>query len=391
MSVSEAWAQTRRTLLLELAALPVKGDAMQWQRRLADAIIDAEHPDAGIDRAEAKLHRHLLRVIADGLVHTLLPEHTIRSLSRHPGKPASLSAQGADFDFVFAQAHKLCDLGVIPIIADLTTLIGVGDIVGWSADGVMVLECKNRPAPQHEPTTGRLARQRRRGEQLETYLTTSTLDEGDFVRQAHAISLPSPDWAAVAGLLERCEASPTNVAVHSLGPNDILVAATSQATVEQVGRVMAALGDSKNPSVAFYSELIDTASYRLMAPSSYPIGGERRWRLLEGDLQLVRLVDTGNFAAGFDHEGAAVTLVPERSAGRLNLRIDIDGQEYTKFTHQLAEFCLWMPVPLAALRLTLIDYARILLNDRASIAELGDSRDLAPGDNVKYATIYRPD
>lgn len=71
------------------------------------------------------------------------------------------------------------------------------------------------------------------------------------------------------------------------------------------------------------------------------------------------------------------------------MRIDIDGQEYTKFTHQLAEFCLWMPVPLAALRLTLIDYARILLNERASIAELGDSLDLAPGDNVKYATIYR--
>lgn len=101
MSVQAAWAQTRQVLLLELAALPAEGDVMQWQRRLADAIIDAERPEAGIDRALAKRHRHLLRVIADGLVHTLLPDHTIRSLSRHPGKPASLSAQGADFDFVF--------------------------------------------------------------------------------------------------------------------------------------------------------------------------------------------------------------------------------------------------------------------------------------------------
>lgn len=376
--------------MLELATLPAEGDIMQWQRRLADAIIDAEHPEAGTDRAEAKRHRHLLRVIADGLVHTLLPDHTIRSLSRHPGKPASLSAQGADFDFVFDQAHRLRSLGLIPIIADLTTLIGVGDIVGWNGDGVLVVECKNRPAPLQEATTGRLARQRRRGEQVETYLTTSTLDEGDFVRQAHTMPLPSPDWAAVADLLERCEASPTGVAVYSLGPNDTLLAATSQATPEQFLTELADFGESTDPAVAFYSELIDTASYRLMAPSSYPVGGERRWRLLEGDLQLVRFVDMDSLAAEFDHEGAAVTLVPERSAGRLDLRIDVDGQGRTKFTHQLAEFCLWMPVPLGALRQVLIDYARTLVNERASSAELSDSLDLAPGDSFKYATVYRP-
>lgn len=391
MSVQAAWAQTRQVLLLELAALPAEGDVMQWQRRLADAIIDAERPEAGIDRALAKRHRHLLRVIADGLVHTLLPDHTIRSLSRHPGKPASLSAQGADFDFVFDQAHKLRSLGMIPIIADLTTLIGVGDIVGWNGDGVMVLECKNRPAPPREATTGQLARQRQRGEQVETYLTTSTLDEGDAVRQAHTMSLPSPDWAAVADLLERCETSSTGVAVYSLGPNDALVAATSQAAPEQFVAEVAEIVKSTHPAVAFYSELIDAASYRLMAPSSYPVGGERRWRLLEGDLRLVRVVDMGSLAAEFDHEGAVVTLVPERSAGRLNLRVDVDGKEYTKFTHQLAEFCLWMPVPLAALRQVLIDYARALVNERVSNPELSDSLDLAPGDNVKYSTVYRPD
>ncbi|NUL44132.1 hypothetical protein LG293_09575 [Citricoccus nitrophenolicus] len=386
-----AWAQTRQRLLLELAALPSEGDVLQWQRRLADAIIDAEHPEARTDLAEVKRHRHLLRVIADGLVHTLLPDHTIRSLSRHPGPPASLSSQGADFDFVFDQAHKLRSLGMIPIIADLTTLIGVGDIVGWNGDGVMVLECKNRPAPPREATTGRLARQRQRGEQAETYLTTSTLDEGEAVRQAYTMSLPSPDWSAVADLLERCETSSTGVAVYSLGPNDALVAATSQATPEQFVTELADFVESTHPAVAFYSELIDAASYRLMAPSSYPVGGERRWRLLEGDLRLVRFVDMGGLAAEFDHEDAVVTLVPEQSAGRINLRVDVDGQEYTKFTDQLAEFCLWMPVPLAALRQVLIDYARALVNERSSNAELSDSPDLAPGDNFKYATVYRPD
>ncbi|MCR1160328.1 hypothetical protein NEK97_02485 [Paenarthrobacter sp. UW852] len=242
MSDSATWDQTRHELLLELATLPLKGDVLHWQRRLADAIIEAEGPTVGTDKAEAKWHRHLLRVIADGLVHELLPEHTIRSLSRHPGPPASLSSQGVDFDFVFEQAHKLYGLGFIPIIADITTLIGVGDIVGWSGGGVVVLECKNRPAPLRESTTGRLARQRQRGEQVETYLTTSIVDEGDSVRQAHTMSLPSPDWAAVTDLLERCDGSSSGTAAYSLGPSDILVAATSRATPEQVGVLMREFG-----------------------------------------------------------------------------------------------------------------------------------------------------
>lgn len=75
MPATETWAHTRRTPFLELAALPVMRNIMQWQRRLAGAIIDAEHPKTGIDRAEAKLDLHLMRVIADSLVHTL-PENT---------------------------------------------------------------------------------------------------------------------------------------------------------------------------------------------------------------------------------------------------------------------------------------------------------------------------
>jgi hypothetical protein len=390
MSVSAIWEHARHELLLELAALPSEGDVLTWQRRLADAIIDSENPKAGTDRAEAKRHRHLLRVIADGLVHELLPEHTIRSLSRHPGKPASLSSQGADFDFVFEQAKKLRGLGFIPIIADLTTLVGVGDIVGWNGDGVVVLECKNRPVPLREPTTGRLARQRHRGEQVQTYLTTSTLDEGDSVRQAYAMSLPSPDWPAVTNLLDRCDESSSGVAVYSLGPNDVLVAATLEATPDQIVMLAAESMESKSPTIVFYSDLINDATYRFMSPSSYPIQCEKRWRLLEGKMRLIRLIDTSGFAGEFFHEDAVIKLVPEQSEGYLELRVDIDGQEYTRFTHQLAEFCLWMPVPLTAMRQTLSDYALKLVKERTvGPSETGSGLDLAEGDNFIYGTVYR--
>lgn len=135
--------------------------------------------------------------------------------------------------------------------------------------------------------------------------------------------------------------------------------------------------------------MIDAASYRLMAPSSYPVSGNHRSRLLEGELVLIRLADIGGLAAEFDHEGEAVSLVPERSDGHVRLRVDVDGQEYTQFTHQIAEFCLWMPVPVASLRDALIDYTRTLLLERGWEAIQGVGPNLAPGDNFAYATVYR--
>lgn len=392
MSVVDLWEQTRRALVLELAALPSEGDVMEWQRHLADAIIDAEQPPAEADKTEAKRHRHLLRVIGDGLVYELLDEHTIRALSRHPGGPASLKGQGADFDFVLDQASLLQSRGAIPIVADLTTLIGVGDIIGRTKDGgVMVLECKNRPIPERIPTTGRLARQRERGEQVESYLTTSTIDEADLARQAFSLSLPSPDWTLVSELLERCKGSSAGVAASSLGSNDVLIAATSEATPEQVATIMSDHMDAPHPAIMFYSELIDSASYRLMSPSSYPVSGEQRWRLLEGEIQLVRSIDMYALSTEFNHDGASIALTPERSAGRFNLRIDVNGKEYANLTHQLAEFCAWMPVSLVAMRETLSDLARALVSGRTSSADTVTGLELAPGDNVRYATLYRSD
>lgn len=392
MSDETTWEQTRHTLLLELAALPSQGDVVMWQRRMADAIIEAENAMAGTNRTEAKRHRHLLRVIADGLVHELLHDHTIRALSRHPGKPASLSGQGADFDFVFEQAEELYRLGWVPIIADLTTLIGVGDIVGRNGDAVIVLECKNGPAPRRQPTTGRLARQRYRGEQVETYLTTSTLDEGDSVRQAYTVSIPSPDWAAVTDLLERCVGSSSGSALYTLGQNDVLLAATLEADPEEVAMLLHDYKEKMSPTVVFYSELTDAASHRLMAPSSYPVGGDLRWRLLEGQLQLIRIIDLSGYAAEDFRDGTVVRIVPEISKEGLELRVEVDGQEYTRITHQLAEFCLWMPVPLASMRETLLDYVFTLVRERgAGSIEAHDSPGLAPGDNFTYATVYRSD
>jgi hypothetical protein len=85
-----------------------------YPARLAPAVARGPAPAARPARARPG-HRV---VIGDALVHTtLLPTHTIRALSRRPRPPASLTAQGTDFDFVLEVADGLRKYGFAPIIA----------------------------------------------------------------------------------------------------------------------------------------------------------------------------------------------------------------------------------------------------------------------------------
>ncbi|MDT0264188.1 hypothetical protein [Jatrophihabitans lederbergiae] len=383
-------AEVRRSLIVEFAALPGEGDVVAWQRRLADAIIDAEAGSPQHDSAELKWHRHLLRVIGDALVHALLPAHTIRALSRHPGRPPSLSAQGEDFDFVFECARTLRRSGAVPIVADLTTLVGIGDLVGWGGGGVGVYECKNRTPPMRMSTSGRVARQRLRGERTEEYLTGSRIEEeGGPVREAYDFPLPEPEWEAVRDLLERCLAAPTKLATHSFGTDDTLIACSRDTVLDDVADQLPTGEHLAMPAMAVYSELIESADHRLWAPSSYPLSGDLRWRLLENELSVIRFVDMGALEAEFTEGAVRGWLTPRRGEHGFEVGLDVAGFEPITFTHQLVGFCLWMPVPVSAMRATLIDHARVLVAQVEPGQGLGSAMNLAEGDTFVYSTAYR--
>lgn len=385
-------AEIRRSLLAEFAALPGEGDVLAWQRRLAYAIIAAEAEDTCHDPDELKWHRHLLRVIGDALVHTLLPSHTIRALSRHPGKPAALTAQGADFDFVFEVAEQVRAAGAVPIIADLTTLIGIGDVVGWGAGGVGVFECKNRQTPARVSTSGRVARQRERGERVAEYLTAShVVEDGGRVRAAYAAELPDPDpdWDAVRDLLARCVTSPDRIATCLLGPDDTLVAFGHDAALDQLPNYVPSGEHLAVPAMAMYSTLIDRADHRIWYPSSYPLSGELRWQLLEGALRLMRCVDMGRLGAEFTVDGREVRLLPQLGADGYEVGVEVTGFDTVWFTHQVVEVCLWMPVAVSAMRDTLAEFARALVAGAGAGEGLGSAMEVAEGDSFVYATAYR--
>ncbi|NEK60239.1 hypothetical protein GCU56_20485 [Geodermatophilus sabuli] len=377
--------------MLELALLPAQGDVLEWQRRLADSLIEVEANADDIDPSDRKRHRHLLRVMADGLVHTLLDSHTIRALSQHRGKPPSIAGQGADFDFVFACARSLISSGQIPIVADLTTLIGVGDVVGISTSGVVVLECKNTTMPPRMSTSGRLARQRERGEQVESYLTNSRADEPDgTVKQAFDWSLPEPDFDVVRSLLARCVGSQSLVATHAFGEDDTLVAFTPDTPLDAIGAALPLGRTAVLPVIAFYSDLIEASSHRLWAPSSYPLPGEARLQLIEGHLRLMRCADLGALAAEFDSGGRRATLTPNRRSGAAQVTLDVPGFEPVTVTDQVISTCLYMPIAVASMRAALIEMAHRHVAQGASANSMTDLSP-AEGDSFVYATVYRDD
>jgi hypothetical protein len=376
--------------MTEFTGLPGQGDVVTWQRRLADAIIEAEVGWQHAKLADRKRHRHLLRVIGDALVHALLPSHTIRALSRHPAKPPAISSQGDDFDFVFECARQVRSARLIPIVADLTTLIGIGDVVGWGPGGVVVLECKNRTMPTRTSTSGRVARQRQRGEDVETYLSASRLVESDgLVRQAYEAALPSPDFAAVEDLLVRCNASTTMVATHSFGTNDTLIAFSRTASLHDIQGAIPNGEGLGLPAFADYADLVDASDHRLMSPSSYPLPAELRLQLLEGAIHLARCADLGMLTAEFDERNVRAKLLPQRRDGVIEVRLDVAGFEPVAFSHEMINACIWMPVAISDMRQALIENARLLIAHATPAGGLGADMALASGDSVMYATAYR--
>lgn len=382
----------RRRLLSQLSQLPAQGDVLDWQRSLAEAIIAAESPGADGDQEDRKYHRHLLRVIGDGLVHNLIPPHTIRALEPQVRKPPSLSAQRKDFDFVMKTAATVYSDGFVPIVADLTTLLGTGDLVCTDGRQIVVLECKNRLAPTLVSGSGRVARQRERGQRIEKYLSTSRLQEENGVLRG-ALDMgqarPEPNWSDIEALLRRCQSSPSGVGLLTFARGDYLLAIrpTDASVAEQLDPVMPSAGSMALPAVANYASLIDAATYDTPASCNYPISGELRVELLERRMLLMRLTDMSLLDAQFEHAGVGFRLSTEKRRDGFAVRYGPEGPGNSEFLPSLVEYGLWNPIALSAMREYLIAGARLVADYHSSgVDPTGAS--LAPGDHFTYATAY---
>ncbi|MGC3862350.1 hypothetical protein ACPSM1_19430 [Micromonospora chersina] len=319
-----------------------------------------------------------------------------------------------DAAFVMQVVDQLFRAGRVPIIADLTNVLLVGDVVAVEpGGGIEVVECKNTRIPVRPPGSGRLARQRQRGERLAGYLRESAmpypqgtepavaaiadaLDIPAHLRPSPAspnlvamdidLPQPNPEWLVTARM--RYEESPQGVGLVEIGAGDyLLISDRHELAVNRVGDVVVALPSLRQPCLSFHFEQLNEPRPYCRSILSYPIDWEFRAALLETDLVMIRLVDLAIFEER-DDDGVGLTL-----QDGLFLRWTRDGYHQV-FSNRFVDEVMTGPVSAAAMRTCLLDCVRHAEQKVAPLVtkpeqvSRTDEMYRGSGSNVRYTTVY---
>jgi hypothetical protein len=391
-----ALRQIRRELVEVAHEAMAPADLLAVQRQLREALVNAERDTSG-DRDSRSWHRHLLRVIGDGLAFRHLDEHLIRNLAGLGGPPAGLASQGADLDFVLETAGGLVDAGAYVVIADLTHVLGIGDFVAVHEGTALVIECKNRLVPDAPDASGRRARQRLRGETTARYLRRSYAPDLDRGRRA-AIpwTAPSPRWDVLKQMADDLARDPATSSILSLGQDDWVVLAT-EATDTHLRANLPKMLAPTVPRQGNHLSAVRSPRWNCATPLAFPVSAALQHDLLEGDALLLRLVDLGRLNGTFQtNSGVSWTCEPPSLDGALPLTIDGEPCELDgRFLDSLMCLPISLDDLIAALG-TLVDglgraHESPTLVDATNDPDFPelDHVPLASGDPVVYGTAYR--
>lgn len=308
-------------------AIANPADTVTFQRALAEELRKAEADSS----ADAVQHRHLLRLMGDALAWRLLDRHTIRELARGRLRSAPLAGQGADFDFVLEVAEKTAAEGAIPIVADLTHLIAVGDIVAVTPIAVSIIECKNTTPPAGMALSSRHWRQQQRGVQATDYLTYGQVTTKDgSIRIAIDINEPQRDDEALRTCIEQASKSPVGSAFTQLGERDFLVALWERDLNPSIplGDFISQFGTDqwRFPKFAESGTSIDNPSPFFANPYALPLPAQMRLAMADRELIVLRFVDLGMLEHQHEENGQEASITVYKKGGNHHLRMSIDGK-----------------------------------------------------------------
>jgi hypothetical protein len=275
------------SLLGQLDAITIPQGGMEFQRRLAGELLSAE-ADTGPD---ARRRRHLLRLMGDALAWKALSRHMIRELARGRQRPPSLTAQGADFGFVLEVAEQIAHDGVLPIVCDLTHLLGVGDIVAATAGVISIIECKNTPLPAGWNPRGRHLRQLQRQARASGYLAKGHAPAGDQTRISIDVAEPRRCDEELRDCVERARSSERGYAVADLGERDLLVARWDLGLALEDSMHLPDREGWQYPAFGGSATATDNPGPFTANPYDLPLPADARLAVVEGDLLLFRIVD----------------------------------------------------------------------------------------------------
>jgi hypothetical protein len=402
--------ERRRDLVLRFCDLPGRGSALALQHALAAEIRAAEAGSASVASRTWARHKHLVRIIGDSLAFSLIHEHTIRTLGRHPGSAAGIMGQGDDFSFVMDVAEMLANSGYVPVLCDLTNLLRVGDIVAVAADHVLVLECKRSKLPRRLTNSGRLARQRARGTRAAEYLHESRAIETDGAeRQALSLNLPDPHWPVLTNLAEQLSSDSGGSDLVFLGDGDAVMLITEVSDLESVFTRLDNEFTGKKPTVGQSSDIIRDPRWNCPSPLLYPVQPWLRHDLLEGEATVIRVVDIDHFTVTRNTPSGRLAEMQARSTedGAI-LSVLVEGEQRS-FGPGILDRVFYTPTPLVEMREALLACIDSLLTvtiaDESTLSQPGASEALsdeasgvntigaptvrlANGDDVTYGTVY---
>lgn len=383
-----------------------KDRLIEFQRELADEISRSEIKRDNPDFQVYSWHRHLLRVIGDALARTLIPSHTIRTLGKHPGPDAGLASQKDDLDWVFNVAEETMRAGRLPILCDLTNLLRVGDIVAVSPDDTVIIECKNSPVPVTMAASGRLHRQRVRGERAADYLRDSQAVNGDDgeIRVAVPIVEPEPRRDAVSRLQSRYVESDSFFAAECLNEGDWIALVGEGGNLEDAFSRLPDARSLGNPRMGIHMDSVRSPTFYGGNPLLYPVAPSLMHSLLEGEVLMLRLLDMETFAASTTTEtGQVIELATNGRGARVEISLLMNGQEYG-LAPRFIEAVLTAPIAIADMRESLIAFAENVLatpevsrlgqtsfdgNEKSTEGLIYPKAYLASGDRAMYTTAYK--
>ncbi|WP_157429953.1 hypothetical protein [Actinomadura oligospora] len=329
--------QTRAELLARFDDITTPSDVIDLQRALAAEIRSAE-----ADRNEDNdWHRHLLRLMGDAIAWKSLERHSIRELARGRRRPPSLTSQGQDFDYVLDVATEVADGNLIPIVADLTHLISVGDIIAVGPSAISILECKNRKPPAGPPR-GRHRRQEIRALQAADYLTDGIVTSSDGMKYLSVeVAEPQPEIAALQQCIEAAQRSPVGAALLDLGERDLILALWPGGLDpnEVLQEVSVDPANWAHPQLSFISNAVENPGPFRFNPYATALPMPFRLALAEGELIVGRFVDLGFLETRQSADGGPDIEI-YRKEGNLHLRTNLLGHDL-EFSDRFIEQVMW--------------------------------------------------
>lgn len=313
--------RTLRTEIdLELArrvlfdAFPKEGSSQQqflYQELLAQEILHTEQELLDDKSRERKAHLHLVRIYGDALAWTYLSRYAIRQLARNSGEPPRLSSQKEHFDLAMNRSKAIVDQGVPALVADLTNILKVGDLIVCNdPDFPHLIECKLSEMKEASfEKQGRQRRQIARMESIAEYLRTGRgviFGERQERRTVELSHTPEYNYPIVNEIVLAALHNPITLLVSE----HELYAAAVVGEVTHSAREVDSWGVRIGERIVIGNSLdqITKTWLDVSPPILWNLTSTAQWALMDGQVSVTHAVKADSFL-GIQNEHAAIRSV----------------------------------------------------------------------------------